>query len=522
MPGSLRLATLAVAISALTPVAAHATDSFNAASSNASMELNLCGSANDGAPITTAACKEAGYHKIVAGLVKAIAAAVTKAPANIRPLLKRDQAWFNEIIINASDSMSQSDAQEQREAFAEMLRQRVPALEAIAEGFGRPGLSGKWVNAFGSVVVTPAEGSAYRLAVKTHSNYGADSERRPECKVSALVKPSAGGWLSGLLLPDEDKPAKKPEEKVDDKANAEDAPAKPASLKLRRQGEMLRVVLSDAQWRDEDRPNCEYPWQVTGSYFGSGKPDGTTDKADTAFVAPTFDCTKLETASEEEICADPDLADNDHRLNRAWKTLLPRLDEPTRRALTEDQRNWVGSQTTQYPEFLHPAWEKRTSFVHYTTEARDKLDRLQRERIALLDRFDDRRSGLAGTWLAYNAVIQVTVDKDGSVSARGWKWDQGDWKAGCDYDMSGKITGGTFRSDEKRKNPDTLERDHATLVVNRLDDAFAKKRWKKDGTEDETADEAKCKRNSSNSSTARLFPARPSQDIDNLGVDSIR
>ena len=29
--------------------------------------------------------------------------------------------------------------------------------------------------------------------------------------------------------------------------------------------------------------------------------------------------------------------------------------------------------------------------------------------------------------------------------------------------------------------------------------------------------EAKCKRNISNSSTAKLFPARPSPDIDNLG-----
>jgi hypothetical protein len=61
------------------------------------------------------------------------------------------------------------------------------------------------------------------------------------------------------------------------------------------------------------------------------------------------------------------------------------------------------------------------------------------------------------------------------------------------------------------KYPDTLERDHASLVVNRLDDVFAKKR---DGSD--SNDEPKCKRNYSNSSTARLFPAKPSPDIDNL------
>jgi len=257
-------------------------------------------------------------------------------------------------------------------------------------------------------------------------------------------------------------------------------------------------------------------WQITASYFAGGKPDTATDKTDTAFVAPTFDCTRPGTASEEEICADPDMAENDRKLNRAWKALLPRLDETTRRALTEDQRNWIKSQTTQYPEFLHPAWEKQTSHMHYTADARDKLERLQRERIALIDGFDDKRSGIAGTWLAYNAVIQVTAS-DGKVTAKGWKWDQGDWKAGCDYEISGRLVDGAFRSSDGRKNPDTLERDHATLVVNRQDDVFAKKRWNKDGTADDTADEAKCKRNSANSSTARLFPARPSPDIDNIG-----
>jgi hypothetical protein len=80
--------------------------------------------------------------------------------------------------------------------------------------------------------------------------------------------------------------------------------------------------------------------------------------------------------------------------------------------------------------------------------------------------------------------------------------------------MTGKVTGGVFRSDKPRKNPDTLERDHATLIVNRLDDVFAKKR---EGKGDDTGgDEPKCKRNITISSTARLFPARPSPDIDNL------
>ena len=75
----------------------------------------------------------------------------------------------------------------------------------------------------------------------------------------------------------------------------------------------------------------------------------------------------------------------------------------------------------------------------------------------------------------------MTATEDGSLKAEGWKWEQGDWKAGCDYEINGRMVDGAFRSEEKRKNPDTLERDHASLVVNRQDDVFAKKR---DGTDD--------------------------------------
>ncbi len=516
MPNYRRLATLAVAISVLTPAAAYAIDDYIAASSSGPMKFNLCGS-GDNAPIKTAACVAAGYDKLAAGIDKAMAAAAAKTPANVQPLLKRDQTWFNEIIVSAAESLTESDDTEQRESLAGTLRARVATLDAIGQGFGRPGLAGKWVSAFGSVTVAPTGNGAYRLAVETRAIYGSGSDRRRECKVSALVKPGANAWLTGPLIPDPDQPTRNAGDDKNNATGAKSEPAKPPPpIKMRRQGETLRVVIGDQEWRDDDYPNCKYMWQVTANYFAGGE-DTAADKADTSFVAPTFDCTHPETASDEEICADPDLAANDRKLNRAWKALLPRLDDATRRALTEDQRHWVNSQAVQYPEFLHPAWEKQSSYMHFTAEARTKLDRLQRERIALIEGFDDRRSGLAGTWLAYNAVIQVTVDKDGSVSAKGWKWDQGDWKAGCDYEMEGNITGGVFRSAESRKNPDTLERDHAMLIVNRLDDAFAKKRWKEDGTADDKADEAKCRRNLSNSSTARLFPARPSPDIDNPG-----
>ena len=63
----------------------------------------------------------------------------------IRPLLKRDQAWFDEIILSAAESVPQSDDADERAGFTETLRQRTTTLEAIGNGFGRPGYAGDWV-----------------------------------------------------------------------------------------------------------------------------------------------------------------------------------------------------------------------------------------------------------------------------------------------------------------------------------------------------------------------------------------
>ncbi|HLG82648.1 MAG TPA: lysozyme inhibitor LprI family protein [Bradyrhizobium sp.] len=508
------IAALALAAILLSPPAANADDD-NAPLSGAPTLLALCGKAVDGAPITTELCKSRGYDALVAQLDKAIQAASAKAPANVRPLLRRDQAFFHEMIVMAAEAMPGSDSAEIRNSFDDMLHDRVAALAQIGDGFGRSGIPGKWVDAFGSITVTPAEAGAFRVAIATSSIYGPEDEHQWRCQASAIVRPDAAGWLAGTLLPEPDAVAKHPD--ASDLKDAEGKPSQPPTIKLRRQGDTLRVVAGvpdDSAYTLTLIPHCGNAEQVTGSFFASGKQDaGAADKVDAAFTAPTFDCTRPGSASEEEICADPELADNDQRLNRAWKALLPRLDDATRRALTDDQRHWVQAQTNQYLLALHPGPDKTTYDMHHLAAGRDGMSRLQRARIALLEGFDENRKGLAGTWLGYTAIIKVTVAENGDLEAKGWKWDQEDWKGGCEYDMSGTAKGGTFRADDDPKdperNPDTLERDHAMLIVNRRDDAFANKRSGEKGI-----DAMKCRRSPSASSTARLFPAKPSADID--------
>ncbi|MCC8967824.1 hypothetical protein H8A95_37335, partial [Bradyrhizobium sp. Pear76] len=280
MPRSPRLAAAVVAISVLASAPSFAMDDFLRASSSAPTAITLCGNGSDDR-IKPADCKKAGIDKLVAQIDKAFDAALGKMPPNVKPLLKRDQAWFNEMITDAAEVLADTGEDELKASVTEALRRRATALDGITSG--RPGLSGTWVNAFGSVTLTPAEGGAFRLAADLRGDYGGD--RRRSCKLTADLKPSGAGWLSGPVVVEADAPADKA------KTDATAAPAKPPSLKLRRQGETLRIVgtVDDEDW--DGFNDCSSMWQTTGNYFAAGK-DAASDKADTAFIAPTFDCTR--------------------------------------------------------------------------------------------------------------------------------------------------------------------------------------------------------------------------------------
>ena len=96
-----RLATLAVALSALVPASANAMDDYLRASSRSPTPIKLCGE-TDADRIKTAMCKEQGYDRLVAQIDKAFDTVLPKTPANIRPLLKRDHPYPVRIDLSAS------------------------------------------------------------------------------------------------------------------------------------------------------------------------------------------------------------------------------------------------------------------------------------------------------------------------------------------------------------------------------------------------------------------------------------
>lgn len=322
-----RLAPLLFA-ALLVPVAAGASDDPVTPAFSRAGKLDLCAGSGDSPAIEPDVCKRNGYDRMSAELDRALQAALAKAPANVQPLLKRDQGFFGEIFGAAGEAMPQSDNGEANERLVTIVNQRLAALGRIAEGFGRSGVLGTWENTLGKLSVTPAEGGATRLAIDIHVAYGPpdDEERQWDCQATALLKPGANGWLEGTLLSEQTKAAD-----GDAPGAGDGQQVKPPAVKLRRQGETLRLVVAEPtvdDWPETSHPHCRNTPPLTGTYFASGRLDPalTPDTAATSFVAPSFDCAKPFSASDEEICADPELAAKDVRLNQAWKALQPRLD----------------------------------------------------------------------------------------------------------------------------------------------------------------------------------------------------
>jgi len=470
--------------------------------------VNVC------APVDGAASPERCDPAVFAALSKrldlAFALALARAKPETKPLLMRDQVWVREMIESFDGILGAPGADEDVAArSADMFTNRTRDLDAIQDSLGRKGLAGRWVNAFGSVEIAPETNGARRVTVRTAGAYGTDYEHVRKCAVAATVVPAQDGWLAGDVTPVVDTAA----ENLPQISEPGTAARPAARIKIMRHGETLRIVAfgGDTEVISEASDfGCSHQNQITGTYFSaSSDASDSVAFASSPFVAPTFDCAAPQYPTEEEICADPELASADQDLNRAWKALLSQLDPETRRHMIEDQRSYVSAQARQFEQFLYPSWEKAFEGEPFTTEARESVRSLQRERIALLEGFDAGRKGLEGLWLAYDAILEVTRGDDGTLSTAGEKWDHSDYRRTCDFNLIVYDDGRpTMMRPQGNVVPEgtpagvRLVREHATLVIERAD-----------------MEEALCNR--SLTPDARLFPVRPSPDI-NTKLGSFR
>ena len=373
-------------------------------------------------------CETGELEKLNAALEASFKSALKATSGVSQMLLKRDQAWLAELVT-ANDPRNYVGSEDDLGSVAAraraLIEKRIEDLAAIAAAENSAALSGRWINAFGSITLEDGANGAMTASLKANPVYGPFPDRE-RCLFKANLAPNDAKWLEGEALV----------VTADGEAKVADLPYDEAPrhrIKLIRQGDTLRAA-------DDGNFDCG---AFTGTYFRAksekdpvATPASTTASKAPSLTLPSFDCLKPSTATDEEVCADPELAEADLRLNRAWKAKFDTFKGTAQSALKGDQRAFVRALGASYVYHLHPYWDKQEADRYHLDSARRALLGVLRERIAFLEGLEPDRKGWDGLWAANDTLLTIKTSKDGSRSAGGNKWEHGDYKSGCDLTMN--------------------------------------------------------------------------------------
>lgn len=404
-------------------------------------------------------------------------------------LLRRDQRWFFDALGVGYKNKFESTDDPERKRILDAMQERLRLLEGMIPNAGGSH-AGRWVNAFSEAKLEALGDGSIRVTVINKKAEASDDDTT--CNAQAQLKPDRDGWLAGTATRWED----------DDQAVPADKADGPFRLRLRLQGNMLRIVLMPSEMDSF----CGMPEQITGTYFLLTAAEQRRGPSPAA-VSPSFPCATAKLVDEEEICADPELAARDVEIAQAYRDLQRKLDARTFGFLRDDQRAWVKDNAIAYDAQLLPSWDKQYTERYHTGNARNELLLRQSERLAMLTGLEPARQGMAGLWLANNALLMIKADpeKPGTFTATGRKWQSGDYKSHCDFEAEGKIASGVFRTEDDFP---VLARDGATLTIDGSDPDRARTRDPRRPRDQP----AYCTR--MDSAKARLFPVKPHRDID--------
>jgi uncharacterized protein len=406
-------------------------------------------------------------------------------------LLKRDQVFFANILGAGNLPGFQGQDDQVYARLLEALKTRRRTLAHLRIG-GGASPEGSWSNVFANATIAKAAGGALSITLNAHLSYADQSYGEIECAATATAAPNKDGWYSATL-----------NDKKDSEGGAD-------VIRFRLQGNTLRIVhqpnSKNAVCSASERGISARHYStdvLTGSFFPAGPAASASGNAPRA-IAPSFDCAKAENADEEEICADPELAQADREIARIYGETLRRLDRKLAGYLRADQRAWASDNAPDFLANLQPGSDKEQSTVHHTSRARRHLMLRQKERILLLANLDEKRKGLEGYWLGYDSALSIAPAEGksaGTLRARGTKRDVEDYKARCDFTSDGKIENGAFKADDEFPK---LTRDGGTLLVD-AEDADKGERpgycWRMP------------------SPKARLFPVKAGSGIEEIGKE---
>ena len=111
-----------------------------------------------------------------------------------------------------------------------------------------------------------------------------------------------------------------------------------------------------------------------------------SDAAEAA--SPSFDCALAKSVAEKMICADPGLAAVDAAIAANYAAALKRLDAPARKALAQDQQDFV-SYRDRIAGFDQGVPKDKQNFP---------IDEFMRDRAAFLGSIEKPNAGFVGVW----------------------------------------------------------------------------------------------------------------------------
>jgi uncharacterized protein YecT (DUF1311 family) len=116
----------------------------------------------------------------------------------------------------------------------------------------------------------------------------------------------------------------------------------------------------------------------------------------------SFDCTKAKSVAETMICADPGLAAADADIAANYAAALKRLDSPARKALAQDQQDFISYR------------DRIAGFDQGVPKDKQNLpiDEFMRDRAAFLGSIEKPDAGFVGSWK--NVGGDVTIKSAGS------------------------------------------------------------------------------------------------------------
>ena len=117
---------------------------------------------------------------------------------------------------------------------------------------------------------------------------------------------------------------------------------------------------------------------------------------------PSFNCAQARSAAEKMICADPGLAAADAAIAANYAAALKRLDSPARKALAQDQQDFV-SYRDRIAGFDQGVPKDKQNFP---------IDEFMRDRAAFLAGIEKPDAGFVGSWK--NVLGVVTIKSAGS------------------------------------------------------------------------------------------------------------